>query len=225
MSLLFCCRCRAQRGEGDSLTPYLSGDVLRSSSLRSWLSGDHRCSKLGSSSSSSGGSSSSNNNNNRSGSNRRFRVLLRSSGLQQRGDGDSAAAAAGTAAAATAAGASSGPISEGEATAGGGGVSPCCFTGISGVYVPQVGDIVRYFPQLHQQPSLQHDRLQLWTPHAFSPCDAAIISIRYDFPGQPLLSLFLSCCLLSFTALFCLSVASPPALSLSLAPRVLCLLC
>ncbi|OEH76286.1 wd repeat domain-containing protein [Cyclospora cayetanensis] len=48
-----------------------------------------------------------------------------------------------------------------------------------------LGDIVRYFPQLHQQPPLQHDRLQLWSPHLFSACDASVLSVAYDMPGLP----------------------------------------
>lgn len=66
---------------------------------------------------------------------------------------------------------------------GRGAVSPCCFNAV-GVYVPQLGDIVRYFPQLHKPPLLLHDRLQLWNPDCCVPFDAAVVDICYEFPGE-----------------------------------------
>lgn len=161
----FYCRCRAQRGEGDTLFPFLTGEVLLSASLRSWVSGEHRCSRYSSNRRISGSTS-----NSRSGDSSFFRVLLRSSNTQQSGSPETAAAQA--------------AAIEGSKALEAASDYPCCFSSNVGVYVPQLGDIVRYFPQLHQRPPLQQDRVQLWTPHAFSPCDAAILSIRYEFPGE-----------------------------------------
>ncbi|PFH34143.1 hypothetical protein BESB_072950 [Besnoitia besnoiti] len=61
---------------------------------------------------------------------------------------------------------------------------PCCFTSV-GVYVPQLGDVLRYFPHLHQNPVLPHDRVQLWQPEIFLPCDVLVTNISYEFPGLP----------------------------------------
>ncbi|CBZ55116.1 putative WD repeat domain-containing protein [Neospora caninum Liverpool] len=61
---------------------------------------------------------------------------------------------------------------------------PCCFSSV-GVYVPQLGDVLRYFPHLHQNPVLPHDRVQLWQPELFLPCDVLVTNISYEFPGLP----------------------------------------
>lgn len=61
--------------------------------------------------------------------------------------------------------------------------TPCCFTSV-GVYVPQLGDVLRYFPQLHQNPVLPHDRIQVWQPELFLPCDVFVESLSFEFPGK-----------------------------------------
>ncbi|PHJ25545.1 wd g-beta repeat-containing protein [Cystoisospora suis] len=61
---------------------------------------------------------------------------------------------------------------------------PCCFTSV-GVYVPQLGDLLRYFPQLHQNPVLPHDRIQVWQPELFLPCDVFVEGLSFEFPGLP----------------------------------------
>lgn len=60
---------------------------------------------------------------------------------------------------------------------------PCCFTSV-GVYVPQLGDVLRYFPQLHQNPVLPHDRIQVWQPELFLPCDVFVEGLSFEFPGK-----------------------------------------
>eukprot|EP00920_Eleutheroschizon_duboscqi_P012385 GHVT01029542.1.p1 GENE.GHVT01029542.1~~GHVT01029542.1.p1 ORF type:complete len:109 (-),score=12.84 GHVT01029542.1:445-771(-) len=54
--------------------------------------------------------------------------------------------------------------------------------GVAGALVPQVGDAVRYFPQLHVRGPLQ-DRAQLWQPRLFKPVDCRVIDVQYIFPG------------------------------------------